>query len=242
MPLAGSNMLAYRVVDDTARFLMVSKSPGWLTHGGVADECLLRVLKRDFHTQALYPVHRLDEATSGLLIVAKDKAALSELSKAFEAREIEKYYIALSHKKAKKKQGLLEGDLLPGRNGCYKLSTGLRQPSRTAWFSFPLVPGRRLLVLKPFTGKTHQLRVVSKSLSCPILGDARYGGLPADRMYLHAYSLGFRFEGVECRYTDMPSEGEYFTDPVFVQAMSDLGAPEKLQWPSGNSKRTYFPR
>ena len=55
-----------------------------------------------------------------------------------------------------------------------------------------LAPGRRLFLLRPRTGKTHQLRVAMKSLGAPILGDALYGGRAAPRLMLHAQSLALR--------------------------------------------------
>ena len=66
-------------------------------------------------------------------------------------------------------------------------------------------------MLKPHTGKTHQLRVAMKSLGAPILGDTRYGGEQADRTYLHAWALEFNDGQVQQRLFSYPS-GSHWPD------------------------------
>ncbi len=59
--------------------------------------------------------------------------------------------------------------------------------------------GRRAFLVKPFTGKTHQVRVALKSVSAAILGDELYQGTAADRLYLHAYALYFNWGGADIK-------------------------------------------
>ncbi|MCL7719644.1 pseudouridine synthase [Actinobacillus pleuropneumoniae] len=63
---------------------------------------------------------------------------------------------------------------------------------------------------KPKTGKTHQLRVAMKSLGSPILGDQRYAGTAADRVYLHAYQLKFDYQGESFCIQSQPTSGRFW--------------------------------
>lgn len=184
----------------------------------------------DLALAELYPVHRLDVATSGLVLLAKTPAANRQLSMAFEARRVIKHYVALTAKKPLKKQGWVIGDMEKSRGGNYRLSRSHRNPARTALRSFALEDGRRLWVLRPLTGKTHQLRVALKSLAAPIIGDARYGGEPADRMYLHAWRLEFTLDGCTYRYVAEPQKGELFGAHVFKQKLAELQQTGQWQW------------
>eukprot|EP00550_Attheya_septentrionalis_P008684 CAMPEP_0198294714 /NCGR_PEP_ID=MMETSP1449-20131203/23881_1 /TAXON_ID=420275 /ORGANISM="Attheya septentrionalis, Strain CCMP2084" /LENGTH=289 /DNA_ID=CAMNT_0043994753 /DNA_START=258 /DNA_END=1127 /DNA_ORIENTATION=+ len=70
----------------------------------------------------------------------------------------------------------------------------------------------RAFLLRPYTGKTHQLRVMLKSIKSPILGDDRYGGTPSDRGYLHAWQLGFHYDGVPITVRAPLTHGQLFLD------------------------------
>lgn len=164
---------------------------------------------------AAHPVHRLDKDTSGLLLVAKHAESNRVLSHAFQLQQVEKRYIAVVSSKGgakpKKKQGWIKGDMEKSRNGSWKLCGRNNNPAITYFDSFSLGERRRLCVLQPKTGKTHQLRVAMKSLSMPIVGDTRYGGETSDRMYLHAAGLCFEYEGQEHRYCLAPRSGALFS-------------------------------
>jgi tRNA pseudouridine32 synthase/23S rRNA pseudouridine746 synthase len=68
---------------------------------------------------------------------------------------------------------------------------------------------KRLYLVEPKTGKTHQIRVALKSLGCAILGDKRYKGADADRCYLHAFSLSFSWQGQVMKFQCEPIEGQW---------------------------------
>ncbi len=73
-----------------------------------------------------------------------------------------------------------------------------------------IAPKCAWLSMKPLTGRTHQLRVMMKALGSPIIGDARYGGTPSDRGYLHALQLTFDWRGENINVHCAPSSGELF--------------------------------
>lgn len=117
------------------------------------------------------------------------------------------------------------------RNGSYKLLRSHNSPAKTAFFSFALGNGQRLFALKIFTGKTHQIRVALRALGAPILGDERYGGAVADRMYLHAAQIQFVLDDHWFDYYCPPTTGTEFCQPTCTTVLAELSPPAKLAWP-----------
>ena len=167
-------------------------------------------LAEQYPTETLFPVHRLDKITSGLLLVARNKPAAQQLGKLFELHAIKKTYIALTDQKPSKKQGTISGDMQRTRDGNWKLLHSKNNPAITRFTSHSLAPNLRLFILQPQTGRTHQLRVMMKALGSPIIGDCRYGGTAADRGYLHAYHLNFSWNDEQIFIWSTPDNGELF--------------------------------
>jgi tRNA pseudouridine32 synthase/23S rRNA pseudouridine746 synthase len=176
----------------------------------------------------LWPVHRLDKLTSGLILFAKSAEAARYFGDAFSQHTINKYYLAISDKKPSKKQGWVKGAMEKGRGGSWRLSRTGELHATTQFFSYGTENGKRFFVLKPHSGRTHQLRVALKSLGSPILGDERYGGTPSDRGYLHAWALDFIYQGQQQRIILPPSTGLAFE--MLPEQLST--APWDLPWPS----------
>ncbi len=222
----------YDIIENHPNFVVIYKKPDTSFHSESGTPGLFETLKQREGFAELFPVHRLDKVTSGLLVMAKDAATNLALTQAFARREVQKYYLAISDKKPTKKQGLVKGDMAQARRGAWKLLPEATNPAITQFFSKGIGEGRRLFILKPHTGKTHQLRAALKSLGAPILGDELYGGqCPADRTYLHAFSLAFSFNDQDYRFTVLPRDGEYFIGDDFVEALGDWCEPWALPWP-----------
>lgn len=225
----------YELIDENADFLVIYKKPNTSFHSDSGAAGVFEYCKQQQGLKELYPVHRLDKVTSGLLLLAKTADINNQLTAAFRARHIEKYYLALSAKKPIKKQGLIKGDMTAARRGAFKLLATQENPAITQFFSKSVAPGRRLFVIKPHTGKTHQIRVALKSIGAPIMGDLLYADAAAnsaiDRTYLHAYSLGFALGEKQYRYRVLPREGEYFCDDFFSAAIAEWHEPWLLPWP-----------
>jgi len=201
----------YTLLNETEWFLVLSKHPEVsFNNEHDSENGLFKTLKSDFPNNDLHAVHRLDKVTSGLLLIAKNATVASELSELFQNKNIKKTYIALSDQKPKKKQGTVAGDIKRSRRGTWKLSRTHEHPSKTQFTSFSVQPNLRAFILSPLTGKTHQLRVVMKSIGSPILGDTLYSGTIADRTYLHAYKLEFTFREQSYVYTHLPLFGQQF--------------------------------
>lgn len=142
-------------------------------------------------------VHRLDRDTSGVVILAKDKAAQSMLRKQFQDRKTHKTYIAVVDGMPKLPEALI--DLPISRN--LKRPTTFQvdqngKPAQTHYKVLQNKNGKSLIELKPTTGRTHQLRVHLKHLNTPILGDPVYGEeKTAPRLMLHAQDLEITIPG-----------------------------------------------
>ena len=176
--------------------LIVVDKPGGLLavagRGPDKQDCLAA------QVQALYPeaciVHRLDQATSGLMVLARGKANERLLSKQFQARTVTKRYEALVQGRMGEALGRI--DLPVGadwpRRPRQQVDAVHGKPSLTLWqvLDYSANDDTTRLVLTPETGRTHQLRVHLQAIGHPILGDALYGGRPALRLMLHASALG----------------------------------------------------
>ncbi|MDF2403658.1 TIGR01621 family pseudouridine synthase [Aeromonas sp. 5HA1] len=216
----------YRILAQHKDFMLINKGPGLGMHdeageSGQVNPGLVSRVKADTGL-VLYPVHRLDKMTSGLVLLARTTEANRALSMAFADRQVSKQYLALSDRKPKKKQGWVKGDMQKGRGGSWMLARSLDNPA-ISWFdSVPVREGLRLYRIKPQTGKTHQIRVALKSIGAPILGDERYGGTAADRGYLHAWRLSFTLADEAFDFICPPDEGAMFLTPELHVAIAGL--------------------
>jgi len=174
----------------------------------------------------LWPVHRLDKMTSGLLIMAKTQQTAQDFGKLFESHQVNKIYLAISDKKPKKKQGKIVGDMQKSRSGNWKLCHSRENPAVTRFQSYPLSNGTRLFAIYPRTGKTHQIRVALKSIAAPILGDPRYAAKTQadliDRGYLHAFQLAFNWRGEALLFSYPPQVGKFFLDSSCQQLIKQI--------------------
>ncbi len=154
-------------------------------------------------------VHRLDRATSGVIICAKNTQTLSYLQKQFSSRETKKTYLAIIEGNLKNSEALI--DVPIGRNPkdpkMFRPDTNGKS-AQTYYKILKSSDKYSLVELKPVTGRTHQLRVHLKYLGHPIVGDDFYGGKKADRLMLHALSLEINIPGdiKKIFLVDMPEE------------------------------------
>jgi tRNA pseudouridine32 synthase/23S rRNA pseudouridine746 synthase len=231
----------YKIIAEHHDFIIVDKEAGTNFHDegdlGTGLHSLVKSrMKKQHQSQSenteLYPVHRLDKMTSGLVIFAKTLACAQTFGQLFNNHHIEKYYLAISDKKPTKKQGLIKGDMNKSRRGMFKLLRSMKNPAITQFFSFSIPNKQRLYLLKPHSGKTHQLRVALASIGAPIVGDPLYySQSQADRGYLHAYAIKFNYLGELFEFTSLPTHGQYFLTSQMIEQLSALKKPWTLDWP-----------
>ena len=216
------------VVYQHSDFIIINKPAGLSVHKDQAEQGLTELVAKQLNVPQVWLVHRLDKVTSGLLILALNAESAAEFSRLFSEHKIYKTYLALSNQKPKKKQGLIIGDMKKARDGAWKLCQTKENPAITRFESVNCEPNLRLFILKPQTGKTHQLRVAMKSLGSPILGDGLYGKNTEkiDRTYLHATQLEFDYLNDFISVTCLPSQGQFWLKPtVFEQIQVYLTKP-----------------
>ena len=201
MPNADNVAVEPVYADDT--LLVLDKPSGLLAvpgRGADKQDCLAT------RVQAHYPdaliVHRLDMATSGLMVMARGPAVQRALSKTFAARAVKKRYIAVvAGRLDAPPQDWDEIDLpiiVDWPNRPLRIVDYARgKPSLTRWrvLGYDEAGSRTRVELEPVTGRSHQLRVHLRALGHPILGDTLYAPpevqAVSGRLLLHAWSLGF---------------------------------------------------
>lgn len=135
-------------------------------------------------------VHRLDRATSGVMICAKTPAALVHLQKQFSQRKTKKTYMAVVSGHLSPTHAII--DMPIGRNTRKPKTFMVMAEGKSAVTEYKVLESVNkydLVELKPVTGRTHQLRVHMHQQGHPIIGDTFYDGKSADRLFLHALSL-----------------------------------------------------
>jgi 23S rRNA pseudouridine1911/1915/1917 synthase len=176
--------------------LVVVKPEGVLTHskGAFNPEATVSTFIRS-RTTGMNDnrggiVHRLDRVTSGLLICAKNETSLDWLQKQFADRKVKKTYMAVVSGVPEQSEAIIE---MPIERNPKKPQTFRVGPNgKKAKTQYKIIDSNdeySLIELLPTTGRTHQLRVHLSQIGHPIVGDVLYGGIPADRTYLHALSL-----------------------------------------------------
>jgi 23S rRNA pseudouridine1911/1915/1917 synthase len=135
-------------------------------------------------------VHRLDRATSGVMICAKTPEALAWLQKQFSQRRTRKSYTAIVEGVMDEPEAIIDMPIErnPKKPQTFRVGAG-GKAAQTAYAVIRTTGERSLLELKPVTGRTHQLRVHLAQVGHPIIGDTLYGGQPAARLFLHARAL-----------------------------------------------------
>lgn len=155
-------------------------------------------------------VHRLDRATSGVMIGAKTPEALAWLQKQFSQRKVKKTYVAVVTGELNPTQAIIDMPIERNPKKPQTFRVGANgKPAVTEYKVLKTDGALSLLELKPTTGRTHQLRVHLRQLGHPILGDELYGGRPADRLYLHARSLELTLHNKQRRLFEVTVPPEF---------------------------------
>lgn len=185
------------IVYEDQWLLIINKPAGMLSVPGKERQTSIYDLARKAYLEADGPmiVHRLDMATSGLLIIAKDKKTHQHLQAQFKNRSIRKKYIALLDGVVLEDEGTIELPLCPNPldRPRQMVDTQYGKPAITYYQVLERTDKYTRIAFYPHTGRTHQLRVHAahpSGLHCPIIGDELYGKKDK-RLYLHAESIEF---------------------------------------------------
>ena len=161
---------------------MVDKPSGMIVHRGWAnDDCDLLRVTRDTLGRYVYPLHRLDRGASGAVLFALNEGAARSLNRSFADGSLDKRYLALTRGHPAE-QGLIDHPIprAPGEE---------RVPAQTEYFRIGTFERYALVMAVPKTGRLHQIRRHLKHLSCPLIGDVRYGKGEHNRLFRERYGL-----------------------------------------------------
>ena len=213
-PVASTDLVAQAIPLDILfedeSLIVLAKPPGLVVHPAVGhvDGTLVNGLLA--HCPQMLSiggerrpgiVHRLDQDTSGAMVVAKTDAAMASLGEAFREGRVRKTYLAIVHGVPEPSEGRLE--TLVGRHPVHRQRMAvLQKGGRRAITNYAVAESFRtaaLLRVAIETGRTHQIRVHMRHIGCPVVGDATYGRpkedaalpLPPPRQMLHAWRLAF---------------------------------------------------
>lgn len=201
--------------------VVINKPAGVLTHAlgkhgneaSVASFLRSRVNGMDGARAGI--VHRLDRATSGVIIGAKNQEAMSWLQKQFSQRNTKKTYIAVVQGHLDPAEAVIDMPIERNPTAPSTFRTGPNgKPAKTHYKVLQESLGSSLVELKPETGRTHQLRVHLAKIGHPIIGDPLYGtGKYTDRLFLHALSLEITLPSRERRTFEAPLPPEFKEQP-----------------------------
>ena len=197
------------ILFEDEHIIVINKPNNLLIHNSyyarnIKGDTLLDLLQKQTNAN-FYPVHRLDRKTSGILILAKQKENVAVFQELFNTNKIQKTYVGIV-------RGFVEKEILinsPVKNPdtlVYKEAETLCEVLQTKQLDIPVHPYETsrysLVLLKPATGRMHQLRIHMNKISHTIVGDYKYGDRFHNRMFetefscrnlfLHAYSLSFK--------------------------------------------------
>ena len=175
--------------------LVIDKPAGIISHarGRYFDEPSVASFVRQVTKQSgerAGIIHRLDRATSGIMICAKNPDTLGYIQKQFSARQVQKTYLAIIQGTMPTVEGVI--DMPIDRNPAKPQQFHVNDSGKNAVTRYKVIESNELyslVELYPETGRTHQLRVHLHELHHPIVGDILYGGKPAARLMLHAAKL-----------------------------------------------------
>lgn len=206
------------------RLAAFAKPSGLLVHRGWGDDDTVAVdLARAAMGVRVHPAHRLDRATSGVLLFALDPECAAALGRAFEAGLVRKTYLALVRGVAPE-EGVID-------NPVPKTEGGPRVPAVTAFRRRHAGERWSLVEARPRTGRLHQIRRHLKHISHPIVGDVNYGKGDINRLFRERYDLRrLALHAAEIGFLH-PFSGEEITiraplPPDLEDPFTKLGIPE----------------
>mgnify|MGYP002621646107 CR=1 FL=1 len=217
-PVVEAEAIDLNVVYEDDELAVIDKPAGMVVHPATGNEsgtlvnALLarwpQIASMDDPDERRGIVHRLDKDTSGLLVIAKTAEALRRLMAQFQARTVEKTYLALLERTPRTTTGRIEAPI--GRDPKQRKRMAVLRSGKPAVTEFNVIDDNfrdhaALVEFNLLTGRTHQIRVHAAFINCPVIGDRVYGfrkqRIRMKRLFLHAHRLSF----------DHPTSGERLT-------------------------------
>jgi len=207
-PTAMIEQVERAIVFEDREFLVIDKPSGIASHGGSGVTFgAIELLRASRPEETIELAHRLDRDTSGVLVFAKKRSALTGLQELIRENQTTKQYLALlkghTHKARFDVNAPLRKSLLQGGERMVRVSDD-GKPSLTRFHIVDIFADASLAEVTLFTGRTHQIRVHAQHIEHPLAGDEKYGekgfnqnmrGFGLKRLFLHAARFEFELDG-----------------------------------------------
>ena len=187
------------IIEKNNQFLVLNKIPGIPVQNDKTNDLSLLSLAQIYSKCTLYPVHRIDRPTSGLVLFAKTKGAIKSLNAQLEKRSIEKSYLAVVKHMPDPASGKLVHFLRKnGKTNKSMIVDSEEKGAQEAILEYKLlksIENYHLLEIKLITGRHHQIRAQLGYLNNPIRGDVKYGFKRSNKdrsIHLHAWKMSFK--------------------------------------------------
>ncbi|NLA42729.1 RluA family pseudouridine synthase [Candidatus Saccharibacteria bacterium] len=214
---APKETVKYETLYEDENVLVINKPSGMLTHakGPLVEEFTAADIispstsyKVDTNRPGI--VHRLDRDTSGVLLMVKNSETAELIQRQFSDRKVKKEYLAIVSGKPDHAKALIDAPIErnPLTPSTFRVGPNGKE-AQTAYSLQETNDKNSLILLKPRTGRTHQLRVHLQYINTPIVGDRVYGKEPSDRMYLHASKLELTLPGGVRKVFEAPCPPEF---------------------------------
>ena len=211
-------------------YVVCVKPAGVLSQNGKpGQDSMVSLLEKQLGG-TIYPVHRLDRETGGVMVYARTSVGATRLSRQIQQGQLRKEYLAVLRGTPKQPQGVLEDILFHDarRNKSYVVRR-VRKGARQAKLSYQVLATREdqtLVQIRLFTGRTHQIRVQFSSRGLPLVGDGTYGG---GRGGLCLWSCRLEIptgNGQPCSFVEMPERlGPFSELPLLVELAEEKEGP-----------------
>lgn len=176
------------------------------------EENALGLVRADFQSDTIYPVHRIDRECSGVLVFARGKESQNRFDAMFEAHDLKREYLAIIEGRLASLKGTWRSYLFEKSN--FEVIETDELTGKLAITHYEVIRHSKMftfLRLQLETGRKHQIRVHCKQAGHPIIGDKRYNSMlnPIKRLGLHAHSLSFKhpFTGKDLSFVSPPPKG-----------------------------------
>ena len=209
------------IIENNDDFIVLNKQAGISVQGGTkSKKNLIDIFSKSdvFKDDKPYSVHRLDKETSGVFLIAKNRPTAQQLTTLFRLRKVYKTYIAICHGEITiKDKGSIKNNLVR-----YDETKKIVENAETNYEILDKNNNSTFILLKPITGRKHQLRKQLFDLGHSIIGDKKYNSYKTQKnnknLMLHSYEIKFKMN--EKKYTFRATPPEYFRNMLKAKRLN----------------------
>lgn len=232
--IESKNIVSNLMLHEVDGFVAINKLCGLNTHSADFEKHGVAEYLQEELNQKIYPIHRLDQQTSGLLLLTTNKEKAQEMKITFENHHISKKYYFLTDRKVSQSSYKVQSHIEKMGN---QFISHQKSPANSET-KFNLIQSMghiHLWLAEPLTGKPHQIRLHAESLGMPLLGDQEHQGSAFFRLCLHSHALSFQLNGKDYHFEAplTPLFNPYFLEnnlnsPLWYLAFEEFYAQKQM--------------